>query len=143
MTATKRYIAISIILLASIAAVYAYKEFNGKPADIATVTAQEAVTVANLISAYETDEVAANTKYLGKIIFVNGNIAEVNNQQDTLINVLLGNTDDMHKVSCLLDKKQKETIKKYNIGDSIAIKGICTGFLADVELNRCVIVNNK
>jgi tRNA_anti-like len=143
MTATKKYIAISIVLLASIAAVYAYKEFNGKPVDMATVAAQEAVTVANLISAYEMDEEATNAKYLGKSILANGNIDEINNQQDTLINVLLGNADDMHKVSCLLDKKQKETIKKYSIGDSIAIKGICTGFLADVELNRCVIVNNK
>jgi hypothetical protein len=98
MTATKKYIAISIVLLASIAAVYAYKEFNGKPVDMATVTAQEVVTVANLISAYEMDEEAANAKYLGKSILANGNIAEINTQQDTLINVLLGNADDMHKV---------------------------------------------
>lgn len=107
MKATKKYIAISIVMLASIAAVYAYKEFNRKPANMATVTAQEAVTVANLISAYEADEAAANAKYLGKSVLVNGNIAEINNQQDTLINVLLGNADDMRKVSCLLDKKQK------------------------------------
>lgn len=143
MSPIKKYLAIGIVTLAGIAAIYAYKEFNRKTADLATVTAQETVTVANLIAAYEADEAKANKQYLGKTVLVNGNIVEINNQQDTLMNVLLGNEGDIHNVSCLLDKKQFEKIKKYSVGKPIAIKGVCTGFLADVELNRCVIVNDK
>ncbi len=143
MSPFKKYFLVGIVVVAGIVAIYAYREFNRKPTDLATVTAQKTVTVANLVASYEADEAAANKEYLGKTILVSGNIAEINNQQDTLLNVLLGNADNLHGVSCLLDIKQLEEIKHFHVGDSIAIKGICTGYLADVELNRCVIIQDK
>ncbi len=133
-------IAIVSIPIIVIAAIYGYKEFNRKPADLLDIKPQVTITVDSIVAAYENDEAKANAQFLGKTILVNGIIAEMNNQQDTLLNVILGN-EALHNVSCLLDKGQLQFFKKYNVGKPIAIKGICTGFLADVELNRCVIVD--
>jgi tRNA_anti-like len=137
----KKYAVVAITAIIVIAAIYGYKEFNRKPADISAIKPQVIITVDSIVAAYENDEVKANTQFLGKTILVNGIIAEMNNQHDTLLNVIIGN-EGVHNVSCLLDNTQLENYKKYSIGKAVSIKGICTGFLADVELNRCVIVTD-
>jgi hypothetical protein len=143
MTTVKKYLLVSTIIIACMIGLYGYREFNRKVVNLSTVKPQETTSAANLIAAYDVDEAQANKQYLGKTILVTGNIAEINNQQDTLINILLGNAENIHKVSCIMDIKELENIKKYVVGKPVAIKGICTGFLADVELNRCVIVTEK
>jgi tRNA_anti-like len=143
MAPIKKYILLAFFTIAAIAAIYGYKEFNRKPADLSNINPQVIVSVDSIVAAYSDDEASANKKYLGKTILVSGLVAEVNNQQDTLLNVVLGNTEGINNVSCLLDKKQLGNLKYCTVGKSISIKGICTGFLADVELNRCVIVENN
>jgi tRNA_anti-like len=143
MSKRKQYIFIGIIAIIAIVGGYGYKEFNRKAVDLYNVQAQEIISSDSLIAAYEFDEVKANSKFLGKTLLVSGVIAEINNQQDSLLNIFLGTEKDMHKVSCLLDNNQLENIKKITVGNQISIKGICTGFLADVELNRCVILKDS
>jgi tRNA_anti-like len=141
-TTFKKYTLVAIAVIIAIAAIYGYKEYNRKPADVSNIKPQVIVSVDSIIAAYEIDEIRANSRFLGKTILVNGIVAEMNNQHDTLLNVIMGN-DGLHSVSCLLENGQLENFKKYSVGKPIAIKGICTGFLADVELNRCVIVSEK
>jgi len=96
-----------------------------------------------LLELYESDEAKANQQYLGKAIEVTGAIDEINNQQDTLVNVMVGESSLMHKVSCLLDNRYIASIRNYRVGQQIIIRGICTGYLMDVEMNRCVIIEKK
>ncbi len=141
MSAFKKYALVAITIIVVVASIYAYKEFNRKPADLSNIKPQVSLNADSIIAAYENDEAKANLQFLGKTILVNGIIAEVNNQHDTLLNVIIGN-EGLHNVSCLLDNGQLENFKKYSVGMPVHIKGICTGFLADVELNRCVIVTD-
>jgi hypothetical protein len=143
MTSIKKYILIALVFVIGVVGLFAYKEYNRKPADLSSLKEQVIIDATKLIAAYENDEANANKLYLGKVLLVNGKISAIENQQDTLVNILLGGQDNMHKVSCLLDKAQIKNIKNYSVEKTIAIKGICTGFLADVELNRCVIVDEK
>jgi uncharacterized protein (DUF1330 family) len=143
MSSSKKIIALITIVAAIVVSVFAYKEYNRKSTDLSFVKPQVTIDAEKLIAAYETDEENANKLYLGKVLLVNGKISAIENQQDTLVNILLGGQDNMHQVSCLLDKAQIKNIKNYSVEKTIAIKGICTGFLADVELNRCVIVDEK
>jgi tRNA_anti-like len=141
MAAIKKYLLFGITAVVAIVAIYAYKEYNRKPENLSNIKPQVIVSVDSIIAAYETDEAKANVQFLGKTILVNGIIVEMNNQQDTLLNVIMGN-NGLHNVSCLLDNAQLENFKKYSVGKPVSIKGICTGFLADVEFNRCIIVSN-
>ena len=100
----------------------------------------ESADAASLVSLYEKDEQKANKLYLGKPIDVTGTISEITNQHDTLVNVMLGNPEAMHRVSCLLNAKHTDAIKPFKAGDKITVRGICTGYLMDVELNRCVVI---
>jgi hypothetical protein len=143
MVLSKKNIAFITAIILLVAAGYFYKEYQRKPADITRVEPVAKINVATIVDLYENNETKANQQYLGKIIQVSGTITDINNQQDTLINISLGDSSSLHKVSCLLDKRHMNAIKKYKPGEAITIKGICTGFLLDVELNRCVIVNDN
>jgi hypothetical protein len=132
-----------LLVIAIPLSIYLYKEYQRKPADLFSVQPAAKVNAGEFLDAYEKDEAAANQLYLGKTIQVNGIIAEIVKQQDTLANVMIGDTASMHKVSCLLDKQHIGLINQYKEGQQITIKGICTGFLMDVEMNRCVIVEKE
>lgn len=139
---SKKNIAIILVLIVLFLAFYFYHEYQRKPGDISNVEPVTKINFSVIVDLYENDEARANTQYLGKIIQVSGPITDIIKQQDKIINVLIGDTNSLHKVSCLLDKKHFSAIDKYNERQQVTIKGICTGFLLDVELNRCVIVDN-
>lgn len=61
-------------------------------------------------------------------------------KSSVIVDLFLGKKDDMHRVSCLIDVSHIIDVKSCNIGDEIIIRGICNGYLVDVELNRCVVV---
>lgn len=143
MIAYRKYVALAVILLLIFAGLYAYKEYNRTAQDLAAVNAQEKINAADMIAAFEKDEIGATKKFAGKTVLVFGNVAEIINQQDTMLNVFLGNETSLSKVSCLMDMSKKEAFKNVLVGNQIAVKGVCTGFLADVEMNRCIIVNEK
>lgn len=127
------------IILISIG-IYAYKEFNRKSPDLVNTEAVDYTTASLLFDAYSNNEDAANKKYLGKVLQVSGTIVEVTNQRDTAFTILLGSSTQSSRVSCTIDKNHIAAAKKYSIGNVVKVKGICTGYLMDVELNRCLIV---
>ncbi len=129
-----------VVVAIVIAAAFAYFEYNREPADLTSLKAQVTVSAIELVNEYETNEEVANARYLGKTVDVTGIIAEINNQKDTLVNVMLGDAAGLHKISCLLSSTHAATIQSFEINDSITLRGICTGYLMDVELNRCVII---
>jgi hypothetical protein len=136
-------IAIIVVTMLSAAGVYFVKEYHRKPADVTSMEPVANINADSIVVQFEKDESKANKQYLGKAVQVVGAIAEIINQQDTLVNVLIGDKNSLHKVSCVLDQRHTQTIKKYFAGEPITIKGICTGFLLDVELNRCTIVDDN
>lgn len=143
MTSKKKYIVVGFIVIIAAGAAYGYREYTRKPVDLNNVTAVAKMSAANLVAEFNENENAANNKYLGKIIEVTGPVAEVNNEQDTVINISLGSNEALHKVSCRLDSRHFNEAKKYGEGNIITVKGTCDGFLMDVELSRCVISKDQ
>lgn len=135
-----KYLLAACGLIAITLAVYAYKEYNRKPADLENKNALEHATVSLIVNEYANNEDAANKKYLGKVIQVKGTIMEVTNQHDTAFTILLGDSTLSSGVSCSVDKNHIAAAKKYTAGSIVNVKGICAGFLMDVELNRCLVI---
>jgi tRNA_anti-like len=129
-----------VLITTVVLCVYGYKEFTRRPADLNKSNATESLAASYLCALYSKYEDSANKKYLGKVIEVIGKIVEIENQQDTLLTILLGDTLQPSKVSCLIDKKHIVDAKNSVLGNTIKLKGICTGYLMNVELNRCVLV---
>lgn len=90
----------------------------------------------NLYYEFLNTENSANKKWLGKVIEVSGRISSVNESGNYISINLKGSSDG--GVNCSFLKKDLDPGYKYNTGDSITIKGKCTGFLSDVNLVDCV-----
>lgn len=135
-----RYLLAVVLIAVLIISIYFYTEFTRKPADLNKSDAVEFVTASGLSALYSNYEDSANKKYSGKIIEVSGSVKDIENQQDTLLSIFLGDTLQAARVSCLMDKNSIAAAKRVVRGDLIKVKGICTGYLMDVELNRCVLL---
>jgi hypothetical protein len=83
-------------------------------------------------------ENAANKKWVGRVIEISGTISSVQ-EAGNYFSVNLRATAD-GGVDCSILKKDLGPEKKLNAGDSVTIKGKCTGFLMDVNMVDCVIV---
>lgn len=138
----KRKLLLYFIALAIIsAAIYAWKEYNRKPKNLMYSTADAIVKAEALAAAFEADEAVANEKYLGKIIEVDGIIINVNATQSP-VHIIIGNENNMHNVGISLAGSANNTNELKN-GTPVTVRGECTGFLMDVELNNAVIIKKK
>ncbi|WP_299896496.1 hypothetical protein [uncultured Aquimarina sp.] len=89
-----------------------------------------------LLSDFINDESTANTMYLEELIQVNGTITAIEKGKDGNDIITLGNENTIGSIICHLSKNEKNL----KTGQEISIKGICTGYLMDVILVKCVIV---
>jgi hypothetical protein len=129
-----------LLIPAAIAGYFGYKMYNKPHTDIVSVKADFTLTAAALFSEYEADENAANAKYLGKIIEVNGNVLSAEADDRGIVNLTIDGGGMMGGISCKMDSTQYEAALKLNPGTPVNVKGELTGKLMDVELNRCFLI---
>jgi len=93
-----------------------------------------------LVAEFEKNEAKANQKYMDKVVEVQGIIAEISADQKGATVVALRNVDAFSGVLCTLNEDAGKAMQSYTVGKPIKIRGVCTGMLMDVVLNKCVIV---
>lgn len=125
-------IAIGIIISASL--------LNKSHLDISAENTQIVISSNKLFEDFQNDETEANTKYLEQIIQVKGTIVDINIDKNKGV-IALTSDDELGNVLCHLDSTETHKISLLHKGQSINIKGVCTGFLMDVILVKSVIIN--
>lgn len=130
-----RYL-LAFVILAAAAAVFVWKyTFRPSESSVASKKADVEIAASELLHAFETDENVANMQYLDKIVVISGTVESVS--EDSLgISVYVKNSDAIAGIICSFDKKNLE-ITDVSKGMSVRIKGICTGYLMDVVMNKC------
>jgi hypothetical protein len=132
----KAIIALILFAVAIIAAFIVWK-WVFKKSDI-NVSSQKAIIeieAAVLTHEFENNEEVSNANYLGKIITVSGIVNSITNDEKN-VNVYLKNEDELSGVMCSLDKSTFDA-DQIKTGNRVKIKGICAGYLMDVQLNKC------
>ena len=109
-------------------------ETIGKPSIV--TTAKE------IMSEFDADENQAMKKYVSQdgnpiVVQVSGKIVDVKNDTSG-ITIALDTGDPMNGVSCVLDRFTKQPRTDYKVGEEVKFKGLCTGKLSDVVIDRCV-----
>jgi hypothetical protein len=94
------------------------------------------LTAAALVKAYQENEPNANALYLDKPLEIKGEISETKVDQVGNTTLSLKSEDAFASVFCTL-KKADPSLKP---GQTVTVKGICTGFLSDVVLKDAIIV---
>jgi hypothetical protein len=99
---------------------------------------EPAVTIAApaLYRQYSANEKDGDARFLDKVIEVTGTVSDVQ-KTDTTVNILL-KAGEIGGINCSLSMKDNKT-ELPSIGETVTVKGRCTGFLMDVELVDCII----
>ncbi|HNT22072.1 MAG TPA: hypothetical protein PKL70_16665 [Saprospiraceae bacterium] len=130
-----------LILILALSGVYiGYRMWNKPHLDIASAGPAASLTASELLAEYQSDESAANAKYLNKVISINGVIEAVSKEADQ-VSIRLATEDVMATVICNLDPFSSHAETEFVTGRNINLKGVCSGILTDVVLDRCVVIN--
>ncbi len=131
---TWTWILVSVLALVITAGYAAYRMYNKPHRDVQHIKPIP-VAAMKLVSDYEANEARANNEYLDKVLEVSGQLIETTkNQQGETILVLDGT--GMGTVRCTLEASVQHDLKTKS---PVTIRGICTGYLTDVILVRCII----
>jgi hypothetical protein len=121
-----------LVLLLGVGVV-GYYLYQQAPASADNQDAAFSLTAAALLGEFQQDEAAANSKYLGKWLEVRGTINLMDADEGM---IYLGEPAAASSISCLLDSGLQSTITAHKPGDSVSVKGYCSGYLMDVQLTR-------
>jgi hypothetical protein len=109
--------------------------FKKSDISVGTKKADIEIEAGALVKNFETDENTANAKYLNKVIRVTGVVDKVVEGSND-VSVYLKKKDESSGINCSFDKSVFKKIS-CKTGNLVSIKGVCSGYLMDVVLNKC------
>lgn len=127
----------TLLALLSIAAMIGYYLYTKPLNSLENEKSSATLSADSLFQLYEQNEMKSNELYLNKVISVSGKIQNV--LADTSgIAFTLQTSSGLFGVTCKMDEKNLD-VSQYSVGQTVKIKGLCTGYLMDVILIRCII----
>lgn len=133
-------IIIGILVLGIIGAFVGYKMYNKPHVDVSEASADITISANKILEEFSSDETTANSKYLEKIIEVKGVVSETKLEKEKGI-ITLKTNDDFGSVLCHLSDEATQKMSALKEGQTITVKGICTGYLMDVIIIKSEIIN--
>ena len=113
--------------------------YNLQDKDLRKVKPDFTMTASELQKAFETDEASAGSKYINKIIEVSGEVESVKPGENQALVITLKTENPLSAVSCTM---QAESLAPELVaGDQVSLRGQCSGFLMDVLMNNCTVIN--
>lgn len=128
-----------LFLLIFLGGFIAYKMYNKPHVNVAETSSDVSLEAVKIVDDFSSDEIMANTTYLDKIVQVSGIINSIKTENETVIVALAGNS--FGDVLCYLSEESKTKVNTLKEGQRVTLKGICTGFLLDVVLVKCALIN--
>lgn len=123
---------IGSLILLILASRYQPKEtIKNRPADVS-------VEAESLFAEFLDDEAGANEKYLNKTVQVSGTVSTFKSDDRGNLTVTLRAGNRPGGVKCKLDKRVEHRRREFPIGAKLTLKGVCMGYVGDVEMVGCV-----
>lgn len=138
----KRLAFIGVIILVIIISITAYYRYNQPRQNVAAQDADVTMNATQLYQQYNEHEPEANKKYLDKIVEVKGKVSEVQNNNGLIV-LLINAGNGMGGINCSMKDKSSVTNMQQVKDKEVVVKGKCTGFLMDVNLVDCVLIQPK
>ena len=135
---TKNKIIIIIAIIAAIAFSAYYYIFIYSSNNHRQVQSEIGIVITSdsLVAKYQADEKLANSLYLNKAVVVTGVLLSIDKNQEGKTTLVIGRSESFSNVSVTMTSNTPITQK---VGESITIKGLCTGALSDVVITDGVV----
>ena len=120
------------------AGLYGYGEYSRSLPDTHHLEPAFRLEASTFTKQFESDESKANAKYADKTISVHG-VAHTIQTTDTTATVFLNDGHSGISVICQFGRESNNEVNNLKKGEPVTIKGICSGYLMDVVMVRCVL----
>jgi len=128
------YILITLLVIAVIAY---FIVLNLPKASSKNKDASFKIEANDLYSEFQANEVLANKKYIGKTIEISGSIMDMDRDKQGATVLYIDADAGINGLLCTMEMNQKA---KFEVGQEVTLKGLCSGYLQDVVLNKCVLI---
>ncbi|MEM8525711.1 MAG: hypothetical protein AAGG68_13800 [Bacteroidota bacterium] len=108
--------------------------------DVSKAKAALEINASNIYKSFSDNEVKANELYAGKVLEISGTLQAVDQDEAGNYKVTLDTEGQMGNVVCTLENHSPSTVKTLEIGHPVAVKGVCTGYLFDVIIDKAIIL---
>jgi hypothetical protein len=101
------------------------------------------LTVEEILKAYEEDDVAADAKFINKILRVTGiiSLVEIKEGLDIQFIRLTGDGDDpWQSIQCMFEKKQILALQQLEKGKTVTVQGRYNGSIIAIRMIDCILV---
>lgn len=136
----KKTILFAAVFLCLLAGGTGYYLYNKPRTTAAEAHTDDSVTARELYGTYVKDEKTAGKLYENKVLEVTGTVMNVEQNGKEVSVLLSAGEADPGGVNCSLAETTDPLPKS---GETIRVKGKCTGFLMDVSLVDATILNTK
>ena len=126
-----------LAILGLVASIYFY---NKPHVDVTKSDADYVLSAQNLIDEYRQNEMDTNKKYSETVIQVKGKVFEIATLKGNSVITLKDEGLESSIICHMLPEHNKRSLQ-FKKGDEINVKGICTGYLMDVIMVRCTLVD--
>lgn len=112
--------------------------------DDKTSTSSEEISITSyqLCMEYRSNEALANTKYKDKVLIVSGTINKIGKDYANKLFLSMDGFDAVSNTACFFDSAKVTELNKLRNGQTVSIKGTCSGMAGDVALQDCQIVSS-
>ena len=135
----RKKIVLSALLIVGVVAGYMiYQEFLSTGPSMSNRSTDLSIGAQELYAAFDEDENAANQTYLNKVLEVSGRVLNLK-QSDSGKYYLELETMGFGIVKCTMEDSFKPEDDNWS-GRTVVVKGECLGYLLDVQLGECIII---
>lgn len=90
-----------------------------------------------LYDEYDSNEVAADTKYKGTVVIVSGRIHNIGKDVMSQAYIIIGGSGFLDGVQCTFTQSQESAIANLSKGQEVTVKGEVAGKMGNVVINKC------
>ena len=124
------------VIIGLIASLYYY---NKPHVNVEKSNAVYSLTAQNLIKEYQENEKNTNEKYTERVIQIEGDVYDISTLRGNTV-VTLKDSVSESSIICHMQAEDNKRVLSLKKGARVTIKGVCTGYLLDVIMVRCILV---
>jgi len=94
------------------------------------------VSANQLYSEYNSNEVAADAKYKGKVVIVSGTIQDIGKDIMDDAYIVIGGKGFLDGVQCTFTKGEQSSVARLSKGQQVTVKGEVAGKMGNVLINK-------
>lgn len=133
----RRLVSLSVVLLFVLLGLGSADTENAVETSVSTAAPDVEVSAPVLFSDYESNEVAGDEKYKGKILLVSGSVDDISKDITDTLYISLDAGQTFGSVQCFFADEHTDELSQVRKGQYVTIQGRCDGKLGNIFLRGC------